>query len=358
VPGSGGTQSEAFVIDLHALPGGSTVQLDNIEFASIIGSATVTGGSGDNHAIGDDAAQFISLGVGNDTLYGGGGNDTVASAGGDDNLFGDDGDDHVTGGEGSDRLEGGAGNDTLAGSGGDDVLVGGSGRDVAHFAASSPTPLDAIAREGGRVTVEGSDSIDAVEILVFTDRTTVVTHDSTMSTMAFDEATYLAANGDVAAAVATGMFSSALEHYTQSGQYEDRPGTVSHPFDERYYLDAYSDVAEAVASGAFSSGLDHFQRAGRMEARDPTAAFSSTFYLTRNADVAGAVARGEFESAYDHYRQVGAGEGRAASAFFDTAKYLAAYDDVAAASVNPLDHYLSSGLFEGRTGFLTDDYVL
>ena len=33
----GSTQSEAFVIDMRSLPSGSTLQLDNIELASIMG---------------------------------------------------------------------------------------------------------------------------------------------------------------------------------------------------------------------------------------------------------------------------------------------------------------------------------
>jgi hypothetical protein len=47
-----GNQSEAFVIDVRSMPSGSTLQLDNIEFASIIGQATVTGGAGQNYAVG------------------------------------------------------------------------------------------------------------------------------------------------------------------------------------------------------------------------------------------------------------------------------------------------------------------
>ena len=42
-------------------------------------------------------------------------------------------------------------------------------------------------------------------------------------------------------------------------------------------------------------------------------------------------------------------EGRDPSASFDTRGYLAANPDVAAAGVNPLDHYLMFGIFEGRT---------
>ena len=36
------------------------------------------------------------------------------------------------------------------------------------------------------------------------------------------------------------------------------------------------------------------------------------------------------------------------SAAFDTLGYLAANPDVAAAHINPLDHFLLSGIYEGR----------
>jgi len=34
-----------------------------------------------------------------------------------------------------------------------------------------------------------------------------------------------------------------------------------------------------------------------------------------------------------------------------TDDYLAAYADVAAANVNPLEHYLTFGIYEGRSAF-------
>jgi len=42
-------------------------------------------------------------------------------------------------------------------------------------------------------------------------------------------------------------------------------------------------------------------------------------------------------------------EGRDPSAVFDTLGYLAANPDVDAANVNPLDHFLKFGIYEGRT---------
>ena len=44
-------------------------------------------------------------------------------------------------------------------------------------------------------------------------------------------------------------------------------------------------------------------------------------------------------------------EGRNPSAAFDTNDYLAAYPDVKAARIDPLLHYVMSGMAEGRTAF-------
>jgi serralysin len=41
-------------------------------------------------------------------------------------------------------------------------------------------------------------------------------------------------------------------------------------------------------------------------------------------------------------------EGRSPSTAFSVAGYLAANPDVAAANMNPLDHYLNFGIYEGR----------
>ena len=120
---TGGSQSEAFVIDMRGVPG-KTLQLDNIEFSSIIGNATVNGGAGNNYAVGDGADQFISLGEGDDTLYGGDGNDTIGSDTGDDSLFGEGGNDTVFGGTGNDSLWGGTGTDVVYGNQDADVLYG------------------------------------------------------------------------------------------------------------------------------------------------------------------------------------------------------------------------------------------
>ncbi|BBI49684.1 hypothetical protein HORIV_21050 [Vreelandella olivaria] len=100
------SHQEAFVIDVRLLPQGNRLQLDNIDFASIIGETMITGGAGANVIVADDAAQMIVLGEDDDELHAGGGRDLVGSKGGDDLIFGEAGYDRLFGGEGNDVLNG------------------------------------------------------------------------------------------------------------------------------------------------------------------------------------------------------------------------------------------------------------
>lgn len=122
--------STALVINASSLPAGTALQLQNVEFAAIIGAVTVTGGTGSQNVWGDGASQTLYLGEDDDVLHGGAGGDTVGSATGDDQLFGDEGEDSVFGGEGSDYLHGNAGSDTVSGDAGDDRAYGGQDADV------------------------------------------------------------------------------------------------------------------------------------------------------------------------------------------------------------------------------------
>ncbi len=180
---SSGTQSEAFVIDLRSMPSGSTLQLDNIEFASIIGDATVSGGAGQNYVTGDDARQFISLGAEDDTLSGGAGEDTVGSSWGEDILYGNQGTDLVFGGGGMDTVYGGQdadtvrgdndndwvygnkGDDTLSGGNGEDLLFGGQNDDIVYGNAgddsiSGNLGSDSLYGGQGNDLISGGDGAD------------------------------------------------------------------------------------------------------------------------------------------------------------------------------------------------------
>ncbi|MFI3138118.1 MAG: hypothetical protein QX197_15180 [Methylococcaceae bacterium] len=88
-------RQEAVIIDAHTLAAGTTIQLDNVEFAIVIGDVKVVGGKGNNFIIADDAAQVLFAGEGNDTLIGGLGND------------------RLSGGAGNNSVDGGVGADTI-----------------------------------------------------------------------------------------------------------------------------------------------------------------------------------------------------------------------------------------------------
>jgi Ca2+-binding RTX toxin-like protein len=172
---TGGEQSEAFVIDMRSMPSGSSLQLDNIEFASIIGSTTITGGAGQNYVVADDASQYIVLGADDDYIDGGAGNDTVGSADGNDTLLGGDGNDSVFGGAGNDSLDGGTGYDTLDLTGGGanvaqggrqgDTVLGGDGGDElrggkGHDSITGGAGNDVLYSGFGNDTLTGGDGAD------------------------------------------------------------------------------------------------------------------------------------------------------------------------------------------------------
>jgi hypothetical protein len=84
----------------------------------------------------------------------------------------------------------------------------------------------------------------------------------------WNEALYLAANPDVAAAVARKDFKSGREHYDLAGRAERRQGGfVPSDWDEGEYLRVNQDVAAAVSAGTFLNGYHHYLAAGRAEGR-------------------------------------------------------------------------------------------
>ena len=99
ISGSAGV-NEVLIIDTRNLPHGAVLDLSNVEFAIIIGPATLTGGLGQNFVVGDGYSQLIVLGPDDDVLRGGGGDDTIGSKGGNDKLYGDEGNDTLVGGLG------------------------------------------------------------------------------------------------------------------------------------------------------------------------------------------------------------------------------------------------------------------
>jgi hypothetical protein len=92
--------------------------------------------------------------------------------------------------------------------------------------------------------------------------------DVPLSERDFDEKLYLAANPDVAAAIARGEFSTAYQHYRLAGFAEHRLGaSVPSNWNEAEYLRVNPDVAAATKAGTFISGYHHWLATGRNEGR-------------------------------------------------------------------------------------------
>jgi len=148
-----GAVMTALVIDTRGLPPGTAIQLQNVEFATVIGAVKVTGGDGSQHVWADSSSQYIVLGADDDVLHGGAGDDTVGSQGGNDKLYGDEGNDTLFGGEGDDFIHGGEGTDT--------ALYQGKFQEV----KASMTKGGQLIIKGG----EGTDTFEQVERVELTD---------------------------------------------------------------------------------------------------------------------------------------------------------------------------------------------
>ncbi len=264
-------------------------------------------------------------------------------------------DTYLNGGRGADTLTGGSGFDILVGGAGDDRLNGGGGIDIAQFRGERSAFT--LTRDGDGFLMAGPDGRDfltGVEIAVF-NRGALFLGGAGGSL--FNEAGYLAANPDVAAAVRAGLFVSGQSHYDAYGRIEGRPGATGFTlFNEGFYLDRYPDIAAAVRNGALESGYAHFLKYGQAEGRAASLYFDTAYYLQKNPDVAGAVRAGAI-GAMDHYLTYGLNEGRQASPYFNAQEYLRLNPDVAAAGVNAVKHFLAYGQAEGRLAGIDWDYL-
>ncbi len=95
------------------------------------------------------------------------------------------------------------------------------------------------------------------------------------TTESFDEASYLAANPDVADAVRQRRIKSGWAHFKKFGLAEGRRQTTRdnetatpENFDEARYLASNPDVSEAIKKGTIESARIHFDRVGRYEGRE------------------------------------------------------------------------------------------
>ncbi len=116
--------------------------ITNIENISVSTHAKIVGGvKTPASAIiqGDENANQIIDGKGDDLLFGRGENDVIFGRGGDDIIKGGADNDHLNGGYGADTLSGEEGDDKLIGAVGDDILNGGAGDDILYGGKGADT---------------------------------------------------------------------------------------------------------------------------------------------------------------------------------------------------------------------------
>ncbi len=168
LPASTDSPISALVIDARNLPSGSTLQLDNVDFAAVVGAVRITGGAGSQTVWGDDAAQHIVLGADDDVLHGGGGDDTVGSEGGDDLIYGDAGNDTLFGGAGADRLHGGRDSDTARYEGSrDDYVVTQDYGVITVQSKADPSDIDTLINVETLSFADGDEGVAYADQLVW-----------------------------------------------------------------------------------------------------------------------------------------------------------------------------------------------
>ena len=113
------------VEELDGSFGDDTIIADDRVIDSATGTGwTVTGSNGDDHLVAAPNTRTIVIGNdGADHIEGGAGNDQLIGADGDDLIEGNGGNDSLDGGDDRDTLDGGAGTDTFQGGDGEDLVL-------------------------------------------------------------------------------------------------------------------------------------------------------------------------------------------------------------------------------------------
>ena len=134
-----------------------------------------------------------------------------------------------------------------------------------------------------------------------------------------------------------------FEHYLEYGGFEGR--WASPYFHSDYYLNNYVDIAKAKINP-----LVHYVMYGEKEGRKPSRFFDPIWYVNQygiNSKVK--------NTHLMHFAENGGFETNP-SPFFDAKRYFVDAPDVMKAGMNPLSHYLSSGIREGRRVVPTSVY--
>ena len=222
VPPTAGTRDLAITLAdaLGNASSGATTSMSIVTSVAPVGSNPITGTPGGDTLVGttavDEITTFdgfdtVNAGAGDDHVFGGGDGDTFHGEGGNDYLRGDDGTDTLRGGDGhdwlvggaapddlfggdgDDRLEGGSAGDDLTGGAGDDVLFGGVDPDRAFYSGVA-ADYEVMDNGDGTHTVtdrragspDGTDLLQGIETLVFSDQTVAIGTVAVASPVALD----------------------------------------------------------------------------------------------------------------------------------------------------------------------------
>jgi GT2 family glycosyltransferase len=92
-------------------------------------------------------------------------------------------------------------------------------------------------------------------------------------------------------------------------------------FDPVWYLETYPEVAAQIAAGRFSCALEHYLYNDTPRRFDPLPQFSEDAYTSLHIDVVPAIESGQFRNGYDHFIQFGVFECRRPHPEIDLATY-------------------------------------
>ena len=87
-------------------------------------------GNGNNTVYGNEGANRVNTGLGDDLIYGGSGDDVVIAGDGNNTIYANDGLNRITTGKGNDVVYTGSGNEIVSTGAGDDLIYAGDGNNT------------------------------------------------------------------------------------------------------------------------------------------------------------------------------------------------------------------------------------
>lgn len=251
-----------------------------------------------------------------------------------ENAIGSAGADSIQGNELANTLTGGAGNDTIGGDAGVDIAQY-TGTITQYAFVDYLGTLRIADRIASR---DGVDQLIDVEVLRYNGDGRML---GVANVDSFSPLEYVASYTDLMNGFAANA-ALGYEHFVATGRFEGRDAT----FRGLDYVASYADLIAGFGVNG-EAGATHYITSGRFEGR--TVTFNALEYIASYPDlIVGFGANGNLGAS--HYITSGRLEGR--TEHFNAAQYLANYADLQAGFGGNLElatiHYIQSGYFEGR----------